>query len=339
MRDLRAGPGNILVTGGAGYIGSHTCKALAAAGWRPIAYDNLVNGHAGAVRWGPFEHGDVLDRTRLDEVLAKHRTEAIIHFAAFAYVRESIAEPAKYYRNNVQGSLTLLEAAQDAGIRKVVYSSSCAVFGSPGITPITEDAVKSPVSPYGASKLMVETMLRDFERAHGLEWTALRYFNAAGCDPDGEIGEQHDPETHIIPLALSVAARQRPSFTIHGADYDTPDGTCVRDYVHVSDLARAHVHALERLEAGPGAGALNLGVGRGYSVREVLQTVRDVTGCDVPVTVGPRQEGDPPILVSDSARAERALGWKPRMPDLADIVRTAWAWRSAREGARQCVLA
>lgn len=332
-------PANILVTGGAGYVGSHACKALAGAGWRPITYDNLVNGHSASVRWGPFEHGDILDRTRLDEVIARHRPAAILHFAAFAYVRESIAQPAKYFRNNVQGSLNLLEAAKDAGVRKLVYSSSCAVFGAPAVNPIAEDAPKSPLSPYGASKLMVEMMLQDFGRAHDLAWTALRYFNAAGCDPDGELGEQHAPETHVIPLALAAAAGEQPRFVIHGSDYETPDGTCVRDYVHVSDLAEAHVRALELMESGRGAGALNLGVGRGYSVREVLDTVRRVTGRETPCAVGPRQPGDPPILVSDPRRAARVLGWEPQMPELAEIVRTAWEWRLKQKEARQCVVA
>ncbi|MFC3071456.1 UDP-glucose 4-epimerase GalE [Phenylobacterium soli] len=333
------GAGTVLVTGGAGYVGSHACKALAAAGFRPVVYDNLVTGHPFAVKWGPFEHGDVLDRSRLDEVIARHRPRAILHFAAFAYVRESMADPGRYWRNNVQGSLTLLEAARDAGVRDIVFSSSCAVFGIPAATPIGEDAPRAPISPYGATKLTVETMLQDFGRAHGTRWVALRYFNAAGCDPDGEIGELHDPETHLIPLALEVAAGERPRLTVFGADHPTPDGTCVRDYVHVADLARAHVAALQRLEAGMASAAFNLGVGRGYSVREVIETVRAVTGAETPFTVAPRQAGDPPILIADPTRAAGALGWAPQLPELSDIVRTAWNWRGAKQDARQCVLA
>ncbi len=268
--------------------------------------------------------------------MAEYRPAALIHFAAFAYVRESIAHPAKYYRNNVQGGLIVLEAARDAGIRNIVYSSSCAIFGAPSQIPIPEDAAPAPISPYGASKLMVETMLRDMGRSHGLKWVVLRYFNAAGCDPDGEIGELHDPETHIIPLALAVAAGERASFTILGADFDTPDGTCVRDYVHVSDLASAHVRALQGLEAGNVSGAFNLGTGRGYSVREVIQAVREVTNAAVPCSIGARQDGDPPILISDSTRAVEALGWRPLIPDLSDIVRSAWHWRTPQTRARQC---
>lgn len=332
-------PANILVTGGAGYVGSHACKALAATGYRPVVYDDLVTGHPFAVRWGPFEHGDVLDRARLDEVIARYRPAAILHFAAFAYVRESIVQPGRYWRNNVQGSLTLLEAARDAGVTDIVFSSSCAVFGVPARTPIDEDAPKAPISPYGATKLVVETMLADFARAHGTRWTALRYFNAAGCDPDGEIGELHDPETHLIPLALEVAAGERPRLTIFGDDHATPDGTCVRDYVHVSDLARAHVLALRRLREGGAPGAFNLGVGRGYSVREVIDEVRAVTGASLPVEIAPRQPGDPPILLADPARAARALGWSPQIPELSDIIRTAWNWRRFKTRARQCVFA
>jgi len=329
---------NVLVTGGAGYIGSHTCKALAAAGYRPISYDNLVNGHAWSVRWGPFEHGDILDRSRLDEVIAKYRPVAIVHFAAFAYVRESILNPGKYYRNNVQGSLTLLEAATHHGIRNIVYSSSCAIFGTPSKVPITENMTKEPINPYGMSKLMVENMLRDFQRSHALNWIALRYFNAAGCDPDGEIGELHDPETHLIPLALEVAARGRGNLNIFGADYGTPDGTCIRDYVHVTDLADAHVRALKSLQSGTASGPFNLGLGKGFSVREVIQTVREVTNSDVPFSIEARKDGEPAVLVSDSTRAIQMLGWKPSMPDLADIVRTAWNWRKSSRYAQQCSL-
>jgi UDP-arabinose 4-epimerase len=332
MKDeARSHAANVLVTGGAGYIGSHTCKALAAAGYTPIAYDNLVNGHMSAVRWGPFEHGDILDRGRLDEVITKYRPRTIIHFAAFAYVGESVSDPGKYYRNNVVGSLTLIQAAQDHGVRNIVYSSSCAIFGIPATVPITEDMPKEPISPYGMSKLIVERMLHDFQRSQGLNWIALRYFNAAGCDPAGEIGEVHNPEPHIIPLALEAAAGARRRLTILGADYATPDGTCIRDYVHVSDLADAHIKALKALEDGVTSGQFNLGSGKGFSVREVVETVRQVTKLDFPVDIGPRREGDPPILVSDAAHAHRVLGWNPAIPDLTDIVRTAWNWYRSRQ--------
>jgi len=320
----------VLVTGGAGYIGSHTCKALAAAGYTPVAYDNLVSGHRRAVQWGPFEHGDVLDQARLDEVIAAHKPDAVLHFSAFAYVGESVVNPGKYYRNNVAGSLALLQAMQRRGIDRMVFSSSCAVYGVPDQLPITEQTPRKPINPYGMSKFMVEQMLADFQVAYGLQWVALRYFNAAGADPDGEIGEDHDPETHVIPLILETVAGLRKSVTIMGTDYDTPDGTCVRDYVHVSDLADAHVQALAALENGFRPGALNLGVGKGHSVREVIGAVERVAGCKVPVVTGPRREGDPAILVSDARRARDVLGWKPRFPRLDDIVRSAWNWQQKK---------
>ena len=316
---------NILVTGGAGYIGSHTCKALSAAGYTPVTYDNLVSGHLSAVRWGPFEHGDILDRQRLDEVLSRYHPQAIVHFAAFAYVGESVTDPDKYYRNNVAGTLNLLQAAQNRGISKIVYSSSCAIYGTPSSMPINEDAAQHPLSPYGMSKLTAERMLSDFHHAHELNWIALRYFNAAGCDPAGEIGELHAPETHIIPLALQAAVYNR-KLTIFGADYDTPDGTCIRDYVHVSDLASAHVSAVSALQHGRSADAFNLGSGKGYSVREIIETVQAVTGMKIPFDIGPRRKGDPPCLISDATRANRLLGWKPEISDLGSIIRTSWDW-------------
>ena len=320
----------VLVTGGAGYIGSHTCKALAVAGYTPVVYDNLVHGHEWAVRWGQFEHGDILDRARLDEVIAKYRPEAVIHFAAFAYVGESVTEPGKYYRNNVGGSLILLEAMKHHDIPRIVFSSSCAVYGVPDQVPITEAAPRRPINPYGMSKMIVERMLADFERAHGLKWIALRYFNAAGCDPDGEIGEDHRPETHIIPLALEAAANGRNRLTVFGDDYDTPDGTCIRDYVHVSDLADAHVRALRALENGMAPRAFNLGIGKGFSVLETIHAVKEVTGLDVPFDVGPRREGDPAVLVGNPEAAGHLLEWKPAFTELADIVKTAWDWDKSR---------
>lgn len=317
---------SVLVTGGAGYIGSHTCKALARAGYLPIVYDNLSYGHEWAVRWGPLERGDILDRKRLEEILAKYRPAAVMHFAASSYVGESIANPSLYYRNNVAGSLTLLEAMRDLGIPRIVFSSTCATYGSTDNLPINEGAQQHPISPYGASKLMVERMLADFGNAHALAWTTLRYFNAAGADEDCEIGEDHDPETHIVPLVLDAASGRRPHVMVFGTDYDTPDGTCIRDYIHVADLAEAHVLAMQASEAGILANAYNLGNGRGFSVREVISAVERVTGLSVPSVSAARRGGDPPALVCDASRAHEILGWKPKISELDEIVRTAWAW-------------
>jgi UDP-arabinose 4-epimerase len=316
----------VLVTGGAGYIGAHACKALAGAGYLPVTYDNLVYGHERAVRWGPLERGDILDRARLDEVIGRYRPTAIMHFAAFAYVGESVTDPGKYYRNNVMGSLTLLEAARDHGIGRFVFSSTCATYGMPDRLPIAEDTPQHPINPYGASKLMVERMLADFGAAHGLRSIALRYFNAAGADPDGEIGESHDPETHLVPLVLDAASGRRPHITIFGTDYDTPDGTCIRDYIHVTDLADAHVKALQALEACAPSSAYNLGNGQGYSVREVISAVERVTALAVPCVLGARRPGDPAALISDATRARDELDWQPRLADLDEIIRTAWGW-------------
>lgn len=316
----------ILVTGGAGYIGAHCCKALAAAGHVPVTVDSLVYGHRDAVRWGPFEHGSIADRTFLDAVIARHRPTAAIHFAAFAYVGESVEDPGKYYSNNFAAALTLLEALRDASIDKLVFSSTCATYGIPDSVPIREDAAQRPINPYGRTKLMVETMLEDFDRAYGLKAIALRYFNAAGADPDGEIGERHDPETHLIPLALDAVAGIGAPLTVNGDDYATPDGTCVRDYIHVTDLAVAHVLALDRLIEGGGSDRINLGTGTGASVREVLAAIERSTGRGVPHSFGPRRSGDPPALVADPSRAREVLGWVPRLSDLDSIVATAWAW-------------
>lgn len=320
----------VLVTGGAGYIGAHACKALAAAGYRPVVYDNLVSGRRAAVRWGPFEHGDILDRARLDTVLARHAPDAVLHFAAFAQVGESVADPGPYYRNNVCGSLTLLQAMRDHGVGRIVFSSSCTVYGVPAGLPIAEDAPIAPISPYGVSKTVVERMLADFAAADGLRWVALRYFNAAGADPEGEIGEAHDPHTRILPLALAAAEGTGPPLAILGVDYDTPDGTCVRDYVHVSDLADAHVAALRACERGLPSRAFNLGAGRGVSVREVVAAVEAVTGRPAPVVEGPRRAGDPPVLYADARDAAAELGWRPARSDLRTIVETAWRWHHGR---------
>ncbi|MFZ1109721.1 MAG: UDP-glucose 4-epimerase GalE [Rhodomicrobium sp.] len=316
----------VLVTGGAGYIGSHACKALLKAGYLPVAYDNLVYGHEWAAKWGPLERGDILDRSRLDEVIELYRPSAIMHFAAFAYVGESVADPGRYYRNNVFGSLNLLEAARDHGIQQFVFSSTCAIYGIPEQLPMIEDTPQRPINPYGASKLMVERMLSDFGAAHRFRSIALRYFNAAGADQEGEIGEAHDPETHLIPLVLDAVSGRRESVTIFGCDYDTPDGTCIRDYVHVSDLADAHVKALNALCSGSPSQVFNLGNGNGFSVRQVVQTVEGVTGLKVPVKLGERRSGDPAALVSDATKAKEVLGWQPQFVDLDDVVRTAWAW-------------
>ena len=315
---------NVLVTGGAGYIGSHACKALFQAGYRPVVYDNLVAGHKWAVKWGPLEVGDIADRNRLDEVIVKYKPSAVMHFAAFAYVGESVVNPGKYYRNNVAGSLSLLEAMRDHDIDMMVFSSTCATYGEPRKMPITEDHPQTPINPYGMSKLMVEQMLRDCGAAYGLRSIALRYFNAAGADPEAEIGEDHDPETHLIPLVLDAATGKRSHVTVFGDDYATADGTCVRDYIHVVDLAQAHVLALQALERGASNNYYNLGNGQGFSVKEVIEIAEKVTGRTIPVQVGARRPGDPPVLVGDAARIRQELNWHPQHEDLETIIETAW---------------
>jgi UDP-arabinose 4-epimerase len=317
----------ILVSGGAGYVGAHACKALSKAGWLPVTYDNLLHGHEEAVKWGPLERGDILDRARLDEVISAHQPVAAMHFAALTSVAESVADPESYRRNNVEGSRNLLGALLDNGVTHFVFSSTAAVYGTPESVPIPEDATKFPINPYGETKLAVERMLEELAHEQGLTATALRYFNAAGADPDGEIGEDHDPETHLIPLALAAASGTGKPLTLYGDDYPTPDGTCVRDYIHVSDLAEAHVAALR---SGAGFRAFNLGTGAGASVREVLDTVEGVTGKAVPHWLGPRRAGDPAELVADPSRALAELGWKAGSSDLDTIVRTAWSWHQAR---------
>ncbi len=316
---------DVLVTGAAGFIGAHACKALAAAGYRPVAFDNLVFGHREAVKWGPLEVGDIGDRAALDRVFDRYRPVAVMHFAAFAYVGESIADPGLYYRNNVMGTLHLLEAMRDHAVDKLVFSSSCATYGVPSELPIREDMPQEPINPYGQTKLVSERMIGDFGRAYGLRAVMLRYFNACGADPDGEIGECHDPETHLIPLALD-AASGNGALTLFGDDYPTPDGTCIRDYVHVTDLAEAHVAALGALLDGGETSALNLGTGTGVSNREVLEAIGRVTGRPVSHRIGPRRPGDPPVLVADPALAKEKLGWTARLSDLDTIVETAWQW-------------
>lgn len=321
---------NLLVTGGAGYIGSHTAKALAQAGHSPVTYDNLSTGHRWAVRWGPFVKGDVADRRLLVDTLREHSIEAVMHFAGSASVAESIASPARYFENNSVNSLTLLNAMLEAGTRHIIFSSTCATYGNPRSAAISERSAQAPVNPYGESKLFVEKALRWYEAAYGIQWVALRYFNAAGADPEGEIGEAHDPETHVIPLAIRAALGQGPRIEVKGTDYPTPDGTAVRDYVHVMDLADAHIRALDRLLRGGASMALNLGTGRGYSVREVIQAVHRVSGHPVPAEEGGRRDGDPPFLVAKPGLARRALGWSPQYTDLDAIVRTAWNWHASQ---------
>lgn len=322
----------VLVTGGAGYIGSHACQALARAGYAPVALDNMSYGHEWAVRFGPLVRADILDRAALDRAFAEHRPEAVMHFAAFTYVGESVTDPGKYYRNNLASTLNLLEAMRDHGCARLVFSSSCAVYGLPQTLPLTEDHPQAPMNPYGATKAMSERMMADFGAAHGLRSVCLRYFNAAGADPDGGLGEDHDPETHLIPLAVEAALGRRGPLSVFGADYPTPDGTAVRDYVHVQDLAQAHVAALRRMERGGAEGAcseaFNLGLGQGYSVAQVLAAVEAVSGRKVPHSMAPRRAGDPPMLVAEPSLAMRELDWKPQFTRLEDIVATAWAWHS-----------
>ncbi len=323
----------VLVTGGAGYIGSHTCKALAAAGDLPVTFDNLSTGHRAAVRWGPLVEGDLADRALIEQTLRRERIDAVIHFAASAHVGESMTDPAWYFRNNVIHTLTLLEAMQATGVDTIVFSSTCATYGVPAVVPIPEGHAQSPVNPYGESKLFVERALHWQGLAHGLRWLALRYFNAAGADPGGELGEVHEPETHLIPLAVQAALGQRGALKVMGTDYDTPDGTAVRDYIHVTDLADAHVRALGHLLGhrlgGGESGALNLGTGRGHSVREVIAAVQRESGRAVPHEDAPRRAGDPPALIAAPGRAAVLLGWVPEHSALETIVRTALRWHAA----------
>ncbi len=316
----------VLVTGGAGYIGSHTCKALAQAGYLPISYDNLSRGFRDAVRYGPLVVGDIADRATLDAALAEHKPVAILHFAAVAYVGESMADPLLYYRNNTAGALSLIEAALAAGIDKLVFSSTCATYGVPKTLPIDEDTPQIPINPYGRSKRMVEQMLQDIGAVTPLRSVALRYFNACGTDPGGEIGENHDPETHLLPLAINAALGLGPALQVFGNDYPTPDGTCIRDYIHVTDLADAHLRALTYLEKGGATTAINLGTGSGFSIREILTAVERVLGTPVPHTISPRRPGDPPSLVALADKARDVLGWEPKHSDIETVVKTAAAW-------------
>lgn len=316
-------PRYILVTGGAGFIGSHICKALSRAGMIPVTYDNLSTGHADSVRWGPLIRAELADAATLRRTLAEFSPDCVIHCGANAYVGESVDMPRKYYRNNVVGSLTLLEACLDQDIERIVFSSSCATYGIPASLPIREESPQHPVNPYGRTKLIFEMALEDFAAAYGIRFAALRYFNAAGADPDGELAERHHPETHLIPRALLAAAGRLERLDIFGTDYATEDGTCVRDYVHVSDLAQAHLAAVNHLMAGGGSLSVNLGSGRGTSVREILEAIYRASGREVPVNYRARRVGDPPILFANTARAKAELGFAPVLSDIDTIIRTA----------------
>jgi UDP-arabinose 4-epimerase len=324
---------SVLVTGGAGYIGSHACKALAAAGYVPVTYDNLSRGHRHAVRFGPFVEGDVGDRAAVAAALKAHEISAVMHFAAFAYVGESGTDPALYYRNNVVGTLALLDGMRDAGVDRIVFSSTCATYGLPETVPIAETTAQRPVNSYGETKLAIERVLYWYGQAYGLRSVALRYFNAAGCDRGGEIGEEHDPETHLIPLVLRATLGTALPVSIFGTDYATPDGTAIRDYIHVEDLASAHVRALDHLAKGGANAALNLATGRGYSVREIIAAVARAVGHDVPCREAPRRLGDPPSLIADPSLARSVLGWQAECSDLDTIIGSALAWEMRQHNA------
>ena len=316
----------VLVTGGAGYIGSHACKALARAGYLPLVFDDLSAGHERAVKWGPLELGNLLDMAALNGVITRNNPVAVIHFAGCTYVGESIEDPAKFYRNNVAGTLNLLNAMRCANLDKIVFSSSCTVYGDPGETPLDENHPVAPISPYGRTKLAAEHMIADFAAAYGMSYMSLRYFNAAGADPDGEIGENHDPEPHLVPRLIGAALGHEPEVRVFGTDYPTPDGTCVRDYVHVMDLAEAHIRALKRLDGDDAPTAVNLGAGRGVSVRQVIDAVSSIAGSALAVRDASRRVGDPAYLVADIGLAKSALAWSPGLSSLTQIVRTAWNW-------------
>ena len=324
---------SILVTGGAGYIGSHAVLALKRVGYDVVILDNLVYGHRDLVEkvlQVELVVGDTGDRTLLDNLFNTHNIAAVMHFAAFAYVGESVTDPAKYYRNNVLGTLTLLEAMLAASIKKFVFSSTCATYGVPEFVPITEDHPQNPINPYGATKLMVERILSDFDVAYGLKSVRFRYFNAAGADPNSKLGEDHNPETHLLPLVLLTALGQRESISIFGTDYPTPDGTCIRDYIHVSDLASSHILGLEYLLKGGDSEVFNLGNGNGFSVREVIETTSTVTGRDIKVLECDRRPGDPAVLIGSSDKARNILGWQPQYSSLKEIIAHAWQWHQQR---------
>lgn len=315
----------VLVTGGAGYVGSHVCKALALAGHLPVTYDNLSRGHRSAVKWGPLETGDLLDRQNLDAVIKKHSPTAVMHFAAYALVGESVKHPDMYFRNNVDGSTNLLDSMAQAGVKNIVFSSSCAVYGEPESTPISESTLEQPVNPYGETKLIVEKNLRERTNTQDLSWCALRYFNAAGADPGNEIGEDHEPETHLIPNVLRAASGDR-EFIVNGNNFPTDDGTCVRDFVHVTDIADAHVKALTLMSESAFSEVINLGTGRGYSIMQVLEAAEHITGHKVTFRVGEPREGDPPVLIADNKKVREILKWHPKRSRLDIMIDDAWRW-------------
>jgi len=321
----------VLICGGAGYIGSHINKFLSQKGYETIVFDNLVYGHREAVKWGTFAEGDLSREADLEAVFSGHEIEAVFHFAAYAYVGESVKEPEKYYYNNVVNTLNLLKIMRRYGCRRIIFSSSCATYGEPETVPIEEDQRQDPINPYGATKLMAERILRDYGKAYGLSYAVLRYFNAAGADPKGEIGESHTPETHLIPLVLSAASGRQKGIQVFGTDYPTPDGSCIRDYIHVWDLAEAHYLALRYLEQGGKSDFFNLGNERGASVLEVAEAVKQVTGKEFPVICGGRRPGDPAVLVGSSRKAREILGWEPKYPQIETIVQHAWNWQEHGE--------
>lgn len=321
----------ILVCGGAGYIGSHINKQLHQEGYETVVFDNLVYGHREAVKWGTFEQGDLSRIEEIERVFEKYSIEAVFHFAAYAYVGESVTEPEKYYYNNVVNTLNLLKVMRKYGCNRIIFSSTCATYGEPECVPITEDMPQNPINPYGATKLMMERIFKDYHMAYGLEFVVLRYFNAAGADPEGEIGESHNPETHIIPLVLDAASGRREEIKVFGTDYDTEDGSCVRDYIHVYDLATAHLLALHYLEQGEESDFFNLGNEHGTSVLQVIESVRKVTGREFKVTLAARRPGDPAKLVGSSQKAQRILGWTPVYGEIDKIVEHAWKWHERAE--------
>jgi len=317
---------HILITGGAGYIGSHTNKLLAEMGYQTVIIDNLVYGHPALAKWGEFCQGDLNDTKFLHSIFSSYPIRAVIHFAAFAYVGESVKKPAKYYSNNVANTLNLLQAMREYDVNQIVFSSTCSTYGIPRHIPITEGHPLKPINPYGRSKVMVEQILDDYSKAYGLQYASLRYFNAAGADPDGEIGEWHEPETHLIPLVLDVALGKRDHIEIYGTDYDTPDGTCIRDYIHVTDLAEAHIVALNYLNHEKTNLICNLGNGNGYSVKEMIEVAERVTKKNIATINAPRRKGDPPVLVGSAEKAKKILTWKPQHDSLENIIETAWKW-------------
>jgi len=316
----------VLVVGGAGYIGSHMVKMLAKAGHDVVTLDNLSNGYRDAVKYGEFVEGDIADSLLLDQLFKKYAFDGVMHFASYIQVGESVEKPSMYYRNNVCNTQTLLDAMLEHGIRSFIFSSTAATFGEPEYTPIDEAHLQKPINPYGHSKLMVEQILQDYDQAYGLRSVSLRYFNAAGADPEGELGERHIPETHLIPLVLQAASGRRDSITVFGTDYDTEDGTCVRDYIHINDLCSAHLLGLEHLVAGGDSRAYNMGNGQGYSIKQVIDVAKQVTGNDFTVQTGERRSGDPARLVADSTLLQKELEWKPEYTDLESIIRHAWEW-------------